>query len=210
MNSNKNTLSNTDRLLQSFNNQTRYFVLECAVCMEEKASDTLSRLLGISSKKSKSLGYGSISLGFNNKITLIQDMKEVKTDSRDKFNSFMSIRNKFAHIAEIDSFKTYFEIIEQAKDQKNKFKRWFPDLQWNSDDSERIYKIAFLLLTLDLFQTFIEIDLKHAYEKGKSAGVITSQEVFIDNIKSQLEKTDEGREILDYAFKKNINHKILL
>jgi len=166
----KDKSSSVDRLFDSLNNDTRYCILECAVFMEEKASDTLGRLLEIDWKESESLGYGSASLGFDNKIRLIQDLKGVTKQDKTKFQSFMAIRNKFAHVAEIDSFSSYFAIIQSSKERKMELKKWFPNLKWESEDIEGVYKFAYLLLTLHLFRVLFDMDIKYAYEKGKEHG----------------------------------------
>ena len=196
----ENNSSSADRLFESLKKETRYCILECAVFMEEKASETLGRLLGIDWKESETLGYGSGSLGFDSKIKLIQDLKGVKPKSKTQFQCFMAIRNKFAHIAAIDSFKNYFELIKKSKHRKKELLEWYPNLRWDSDDSEDVYKFAFFLLTLDLFRALFDIDIKHAYETGQQHGRKEAQAVFIDSIKSELAETEEGRKILDRTY----------
>lgn len=203
----ENKSSSANKLFQSLNKETRYCVLECAVFMEEKASETLGRLLGIDWKESESLGYGSASLGFDNKIRLIQDIKGITSQSKAKFQSFMAIRNKFAHVAEIDSFKNYFKLIKKSNHRKKELNNWFPNLQWDSDDFEEVYKSAFFLLTLDLFKALFDIDIQHVYEKGLSDGKTEAQEIFIESIKFQLEKTEEGKRILNETIEKIRNKK---
>lgn len=198
----ENKSSSADRLIESLKKETRYCILECAVFMEEKASDTLGRLLGIEWKESESLGYGSASMGFDNKIRLIQDLKGIKPKSKTQFQSFMAIRNKFAHIAAIDSFKNYFELIEKSKHRKKELHEWYPNLKWDSDEFEGVYKFAFFLLTLDLFRALFDIDIQHAYESGQQDGRKEAQELFIESVKTELEKTEEGRRILDDTFDK--------
>jgi hypothetical protein len=60
-----------DELSELLKKESGYCILECAVFMEEQASDTLGGILGIEWKESESLGYGSASLGYGNKIRLI-------------------------------------------------------------------------------------------------------------------------------------------
>lgn len=201
----KNISSSADRLFESLKKETRYCILECAVFIEEKASDTLGKLLEIDWKKSDSLGYGSASLGFDNKIRLIQDIKGVKPKSRTQFQSFMAIRNKFVHIAEIDSFDGYFKLIKSSNQRKNELKKWFPSLKWELEDVEGLYKFAYFLLTLDLFQVLFDIDIKHAYETGQKDGRKEAQEIFIENVRTHLQKSKEGKKVLDETFEKISN-----
>jgi len=200
-----NDKSKIDKLLESLKKESRYCIIECAVFMEEKASDTLGSILEIDWKKSESLGYGSASLGFDNKIKLIQDLKGVTKQDKTKFQSFMAIRNKFAHIAEIDSFSNYFKLIPSSKSRKNDLKNWFPDIKWDSDDIEGVFKFAYFILTFDLFLVLYKIDMKHSIEKGKDLGRKEAQETFIKNVRARLRETKEGSQILEETIEKIIN-----
>ncbi|EPR66002.1 hypothetical protein [Cyclobacterium qasimii] len=193
------------KLSELHKKESRYWVLECAVFMEEQASDTLGAILGIDWKKSESLGYGSASLGFGNKIRLITDLKEVSKEDKKKFQSFMTIRNKFAHIAEIDSFSNYFKLIKSSQDQKNKLKKWYPNIKYESDDIEGVFKLAYWSLTLDLFQVFIEINQKHFINVGIEKGQKETLETFFKIVKDQLKDTEEGCQILEKIFGKILN-----
>lgn len=184
-----------ERLFRSVQKETRLCVLECAVFIEEKVSDTLGRILGIEWRKSTSLGYGSGSLGIDYKIKLIQDLKGIGK-KREKFDTFLTIRNKFAHIAEIDSFFAYFQTISKAKTQQGNLQKWFPQINWKSENTEEIYKWAYFLLTLELFMTLFAIDANHAYEKGNKHGKNSYQEKFINGVKEYFNKTEEGNQIL--------------
>ena len=194
-----------ERLIQSLKKETRCCILECAVFLEERASATLARLLEIERKESESLGYGSASLGFDNKIRLIQDLKGVKKQDKAKFQSYMAIRNKFAHIAEIDSFANYFQIIPSSKERKKELIKWFPNLKWSSDDIEGLYKFAYFTLTLSLFEVLFQIDIEHAYDKGKAQGCKEAKEKFINDLKERLEETEKRNEFLEVTIEKLLN-----
>jgi len=196
------SISSSDRLVKALNKETRYCVLDCSVFMEAKASDTLGRLLEISWRESESLGYGSACLGFDQKIRLIQDIKGISTETKTKFQSFMAIRNKFAHMEEIDSFANYFKLIKSSKARKKELKKWYPNIRWDSEDIEGIYKFAYFRLTLELFRALFDIDSKHAFEKGKKQGIENAKQMFIDNIRELLEATEEGRRTLNETFEK--------
>jgi hypothetical protein len=198
-------LSRAEILFESLKKETRYCILEFSVFIEEKASETIGGLLEIEWKESESLGYGSASLGFNNKISLLKDLKGVSKLSKTKFQTFMTIRNKFAHIAEIDSFDSYFKLIQSANERQKEIKSWYPYLKWDSTDIEGLYKTAYFLLTLDLFRVLYEIDLKHAFEKGKEKGFKDAQEIFISSVVARLKETENGNEILEEAIEKILN-----
>ncbi|MEB2782169.1 hypothetical protein U3A58_17385 [Algoriphagus sp. C2-6-M1] len=111
----------------------------------------------------------------------------------------MSIRNKFAHLDDIDSFQNYFSIIKSSKDRKKELISWFPKLRWYAQDVdvERLYKYAFFLLTLDLNSKLIDIEASHVFEKGKSLGAVEALEDFMSTTRDKLSKTKEGEEMLE-------------
>lgn len=191
-------------LLESIKKEARYCVVECSVFTEKRVSETLGRILGIDWKESESLGYGSGSLSFDNKIRLIRDLKGVSKEVKTKFQTFMSIRNKFVHLDEIDSFQSYFVIIKSAKERKKELKSWFPQLRWDAQDIdvERLYKSAFFLLTLDLNSELIDIETSHVFEKGKSLGAVEALEDFMAATRDKLSQSREGEEMLEEIFEK--------
>tara|TARA_R110002096_G_scaffold277373_2_gene471451 strand:+ start:879 stop:1502 length:624 start_codon:yes stop_codon:yes gene_type:complete len=191
-----------DKLSELNKKESRYWILDCAVFMEEQASNTLGAILGIDYKESESLGYGSASLGFGNKIRLITDLKEVSKEDKRKFQSFMAIRNKFAHIAEIDSFSNYFNLISSSRDQKKNLKKWYPKINYESDDIEGVFKYAFWLLTLDLFKVFFEINQNHFINLGIKTGQKETLESFFKIVRDQLKETEEGIQVLGKIFEK--------
>ncbi|MEB2782168.1 hypothetical protein U3A58_17380 [Algoriphagus sp. C2-6-M1] len=73
-----NNVEKLENLLESINKEARVCIVECSVFIERRASETLGRILGIDWKESESLGYGSGSLSFDNKIRLINDLKGVE------------------------------------------------------------------------------------------------------------------------------------
>lgn len=184
------------RILDSINLQSRFCILECAVFLEEKTSETLGLLLEINWRESESLGYGSASLSFDNKIRLIQDLKGVSKIEKQKFQCFMAIRNKFVHVSEINTFANYLKLINSSKERKNELTTWYPHLDWASVDIESTYKLAYLSLTLSLFRVLFQIDISHVYSKGLQEGKRKTQEDFIRIIKERLQETDEGKVIL--------------
>jgi hypothetical protein len=201
----KENPTSTDKLIESLKKESRYCILECAVFIEEKVSDTLGRILEIDWKESESIGYGTGSLGFENKLRLIQDLKGVTKEDKTKFQSFMAIRNKFAHIAEIDSFSNYFKIISSSKDRQKELKKWFPNLKWDSKNIEGVYKFSYFLLTLNLFRVLFDIDMKHAFKKGEDQGRKEAQDIFIKHVKNRLQETKDGSDILEETIEKIIN-----
>lgn len=118
----------------------------------------------------------------------------------------MAIRNKFAHIAEIDSFTNYFNIIKSSKERKKELIKWFPNLKWESTDIEGLYKVAFFFLTFDLLRVLNEIEMRHCYEKGLEQGEKSVPVDFMNIVKSSLQETERGSEILKQIFEKMLKN----
>jgi hypothetical protein len=118
----------------------------------------------------------------------------------------MAIRNKFAHIAEINSFEAYFRQIKSGKERKKEFKTWFSNLKFESEDIEGVYKMAYFLLTLELNKILVNIEIKHEYLRGKKNGRLEILEQFMSEIKSRLQETDEGKVLLRTTFDQILNN----
>lgn len=197
-------MENEDRLkamINTFNGDTRLFVLECSTYIEYKISDTLGRLLEIDWKDSTSLGYGRMSLGFNQKAHLINDLQQENVKLSGKLNVFMKIRNKFAHIQEINSFKNYFSIIKSSNEDENQIKRLYPYLNYDNDNIEDLYKFIYFQLTLDIFKELFDLDIANAYNQGLEIGQNQGKNKIIEALKQELIKTDSGKAIWNQAFK---------
>lgn len=58
----------------------RLYIIENALHVEEFISWTLGHLLNIDWKNSKSFGYGSTALSFNQKVQIVQDINGLSSD----------------------------------------------------------------------------------------------------------------------------------
>lgn len=92
------------------NNTPRGLVINLSVRQEETVNTILAKLLGINKDDSKSFGTSSQALSFNAKINLLLDLNYLDSIQREKFQLFMEIRNKFAHIHKVDTFEKCFEL----------------------------------------------------------------------------------------------------
>lgn len=196
-----------NNLVESLEKDSRSYIIECAVFIEERASETIGKLLNIDWKKSETLGYGSSSISFDNKIKLIQDIKGVDKSIRVKFQCFMAIRNKFAHISEVNSFKNYLIVIKSSKERKNELKKWFPNLKWETDDIEGVFKFAYLCLTLELNRELFKVELMHEVQKGTEKGMKVVYQKFMNETKSILQELNSGNEIFEKIME-NVKNKI--
>lgn len=103
------------------NNRLRSFIIEYSILIEELISKTLGELLKVDWKKSKSFGFGSTSLSFNQKAQIVQDIKGFDSMDSKKNRHFIFIRNKFAHVREIETFDDLFEKTSNGNDVKKYF-----------------------------------------------------------------------------------------
>lgn len=94
---------------------TRLYVKEHAVYLEDMISFILGNILDIEWESSKSLGFSSSALSFKQKVQLIQDKKGIKKERINKLNTLLEIRNKFAHVKSISTFQDYFKSSENAE-----------------------------------------------------------------------------------------------
>lgn len=94
---------------------TRHYVIELSVLIEELMSETLGKLLDIEWKTSQSLGMTSKAISFSQKVSFIQDIKRLQKVDRDKLETFMQVRNKFAHVKTINSFENLFSNKSELK-----------------------------------------------------------------------------------------------
>ena len=106
------------------NNQNltpRAFTIEMSVKIEHILNVIMAQLLGVKHEDTKSFGNSSQALNFNAKANLLLDLNYLDKEQRLKFQIFMEIRNKFAHIYSVDTFEKCFE----QTNNYNKLKKLF-------------------------------------------------------------------------------------
>jgi len=188
----------------------RYLVIELTVQVEEILSKTLGNLLDIDWKESKTLGYSSSALSFNQKIIIIQDIKGIHNLTKEKLDALMYIRNKFAHVKEVSSFESFFSISKNATDLKKKLQKWYHKETDNFEDVEE-ENIGYFIRLISDIQTFLtEISKEHAKKKGYEKGHYEATERINDELIAEIKKMDGGIEKLDKIWeklKKEFNEK---
>lgn len=91
----------------------RQEILTFALLLENLSSIFLSGLLGIKDyRNTKSFGSTNSSLSFNQKINLLIDIGALSSLERNKFLTFMEIRNQFMHNLSADSFESCYSFLE--------------------------------------------------------------------------------------------------
>ena len=94
----------------------RIDILKYALEIEKLTSQFLSHLLGIDDhKKSRTLGNKGSALSFNTKIDLLIDIGALDIDTKNKFQSFMEIRNQFMHNSYANSYELCFSFLDKKE-----------------------------------------------------------------------------------------------
>jgi hypothetical protein len=145
---------------KKYNQTARSLVIELSVSHEDFINLILATLLGIKPEDSKSFGTTSQALSFNAKANLLLDLNYLDKIEREKFQIFMEIRNKFAHLVAVDTFEKCFlstgnynrlkkllNVEEKGNSVEEKMKNMFLILAANM--SNKLSKIALNILDND-------------------------------------------------------------
>lgn len=171
------------------NISVRHLVINQSVLIEELASETLGRLLDIDWKTSITLGYNSTSLSFSHKISLIRDKENSDSDMYKKIESFIQIRNKFAHVREIVGWEDFYSFSKTHKQIETKLNKWYgAEIKEESNRNNML----FLHLAEDIFYFLIQINKKWAVNRGSELGRNQVKSDLIDFI---IEKSNDSVEI---------------
>jgi hypothetical protein len=178
----------------------RLYILEHTLVIEELVSKSLGTILNIDWKKSKSFGYSSGSLSFNQKVKIIQDLKGLNKIDSNKLEDLMMIRNKFAHIKSIETFQDFFELSISGKDvKKNLDKYYLTKFSLFKPESEEFrYKFYFFHLSFDILSMLMSKMIKHSFEEGEKVGKID----FLNALNDEVLKLSNRSEIMSKAVEK--------
>lgn len=152
----------------------RYVVIDHSVLLEEIVTETIGRLLDVDWNSSTVLGNSTGALSFRHKFELIQEKigggkeqtKEKKT-LVNKFLLFSTIRNKFAHVRQIDKWEDFFKKYEK---DGNALKGWYAHLDNDENNNEDSFRLLYYYLTHELFYYMIQKNIDWAVESGKLQG----------------------------------------
>lgn len=173
----------------------RLCVIENSIFIEELISDVIGSILDINWKESKSFGFESSALSFNQKIQIIKDIKGIDKEDLKKLECITNIRNKFAHVSQIKTFEDLFTKSKIGKEIKSGFLKWFFDEKGISDippnKHELVYRLCFYLLIDKVVDILLKVYGDHMFEIGKKEG----EKEFNDKFKQRLIdylKTQQG------------------
>lgn len=176
---------------------TRGEVIEKGVSLEAGISGLIGMLLDIDIENSLSLGSKNTSLSLNAKVNLLSDLKFVPKEIIWQFQTFAEIRNKFAHLQNVDSFVKCFEILS---DKKNKFVKTFGEKIEDDVDEEIKLSMCFSFLCMSLGIWLNLILKKASFNKSqdfKKTVVIESLREFFKIPNDQKDQMEEHLKWID-------------
>ena len=187
--------------------ETRTFVLERTLHIEDAINDLLLLYLGISDKHSTKLFGKKVGISFKNKIDLLHDIDVILKNEHLDLELLMIFRNKFVHDADSNDFLSVLKQFDNGI--KNRFNKHFDEN--TSIDNEEDCKTAYGNLHLKSAKVILEKvrNKRELYEKkGKllqtlfhrSELLTDSAFKFMDNIFEILENSDlENNKIAELA-----------
>lgn len=184
------------------NNNIRAYIIEYATILEDLISSTLCVRLGIQKENSKSFGFSSAALSFNNKVTLISDLETMESLIRVKFTTFAEIRNKFAHVHSVNSLNSYLNLGESSEKNIKNITKWYSkDIEDLVDDDK--LKKGYKNLFYDLVEYCMNVSIKHEYNRGVKVGERQQLEESLKNLIEEVKKLPNSSDIINAAFKWN-------
>jgi hypothetical protein len=164
------------------NNQNlspRAFTVEMSVKIEHILNVIMAQLLGVKHEDTKSFGNSSQALSFNAKANLLLDLNYLDKEHRLKFQVFMEIRNKFAHIHSVDTFEKCFA----QTNNYNQLKKLF-GIDEDGESLEKDMEYLFIALSMDIAITLNKIKDRIQSEMA----VKYTQRRFTESIKTKREE----------------------
>lgn len=154
------------------NNRSR--VIEVGVALEGRISDILCSLLGISIGTSKAFGNTSSSLSFHHRMSILSDLSIVDKGDKEIFQKFMEIRNKFAHIRSVASFRTCYLQIDGFQNWCKK--RFDIDIE-REEDAVKIFEL--ICREIDaILARLVDHAITKAFERGGDIVYIAIGQLF--------------------------------
>ncbi|UHO37097.1 hypothetical protein H5J24_15190 [Chryseobacterium capnotolerans] len=175
-------MKETDIQVFSKTDNLRLYIIEHTLHIETLVSEAIEHLLGIDYKTSKSFGYGSSALSFNQKIQIIQDIKGIESEMTKKLSCLMNIRNKFAHLQEIDSFENLFTLTSVGKEIEKQLVKWYSLDEMKVSDDE--HKFRFFKLAEEITYMLILLQVE---TRTKNRVLEIEREFTEGNLKSYVE-----------------------
>ncbi|WP_108802121.1 hypothetical protein [Aquimarina sp. Aq107] len=141
----------------------RIHVIDSCIEVETHISILLGAIIKIDWENSRTLGHKSGGLSFNQKVYMIQDIESISNEMVNKFTCLMRIRNKFAHVAAINTFERLFANTKVGKEVQKNLIKWYGDTfkKDNYKSEEQWYLRLFDLLQDELIGFLVDIQYEY-------------------------------------------------
>lgn len=179
-------------------NNLRLYVIEHTINIEVLISEAIGSLLRIDYLKSKSFGFSSAALSFNQKVQIIQDLNGIEPIIKNKLTCLMNIRNKFAHVQSIDTFDKLFENTINGKSIKKDLDKWYSAELEETEDEK--YKFFFFLLAEEISKMLVNIQIKAEMKNMFKELEYDINKNQLDLLIEKILKLDNGGKIISDAF----------
>ncbi|MCF6133547.1 hypothetical protein [Flavobacterium wongokense] len=187
----------------------RLYILEHTILIEEIVSSALGQILNIDWKNSKSFGFSSSALSFNQKVQIIQDIQGLEKIEVQKLSDIMSIRNKFAHVRSIATFNDFFLSGENGKNVKKNLDKWYgKNGTIESESEEQKYKRYFFILAAEVITTIILKAMFYSVSEQSKLKEIDQSKIKLESFTKELEKLPGDKFILKFTYEKILKEAI--
>ena len=180
----------------------RLYVIEHTLHIETLMSEAIGSLLGVDYKESKSFGFGSSALSFSQKVQIVQDIKGLDSEMAKKLTCLMNIRNKFAHVQEVDSFDKLFEIASNGTQIKNQLDKWYT-LEGKNEEDEN-YKFLFFKLAEEITMMLFELQVTERTTKNVLQAEKDFQKSQLESFKEIMLESDNPEAINEEVLRRTI------
>jgi len=180
----------------------RLYVIEHTLHIETLISEAIGSLLGVDYKESKSFGFGSSALSFSQKVQIVQDIKGLESEMAKKLTCLMNIRNKFAHVQEVDSFDKLFEIASNGTQIKNQLDKWY-SLEEKKEEDEN-YKFLFFKLAEEITIMLVELQVKERTTKSVLQAENDFQKSQLESFKEIMLESDNPEAINEEVLRRTV------
>lgn len=178
----------------------RLYILEHTILIEENISICLGKILNIEWQNSKSFGFSSSALSFNQKVQIIQDIQGLEKNEIQKLSDLMSIRNKFAHVRSIITFEDFFVSGINGKNVKKNLDKWYEsETPLEFENAELKYKNYFFLLSVEIILIIWMKNMNYGFQENIKNREINQNKIHLEILENELKKLPGGKFILNMA-----------
>ena len=114
----------------------------------------------------------------------------------------MNIRNKFAHVQEVDSFEKLFEIAKNGTQIKNQLEKW-NNLD-DKNDEDDTYKFLFFKLAEEITKMLWELQVNERSKKALLEAESDFQKGQLESFKEIMAESENPAEINEEVINRTI------